>query len=172
MGAGAASPALDCQRTGDAGVRRKSLILAGLHIGLVGSLWLKLQWDRAMLPRGWVRVQPAGPHLPIRGRYVSLRVAVPLAERSTDVHAVRLLVRGDRVIAQPDPAGLAVTTRDGEAVLSRTLAFFISGHVSDSSQQTGYEQLWAEVTIPSHGPPRPIRLAVQREGQRTLLPLR
>lgn len=49
------------------------------------------------------------------------------------------------------------------------IAFFIPEHVPDPSVRAPGEELWAEVTIPRKGPPRPIRLAVKRDGVLTPL---
>jgi hypothetical protein len=57
---------------------RKGLILLGVHLVLVLSLGGKLMYDRATRPRAWVKAAPVDPSLPIRGRYVSLRVEVPV----------------------------------------------------------------------------------------------
>jgi hypothetical protein len=57
---------------------RKGLLLAAIHLVLVLSLGGKLLFDRATRPRAWVKAAPVDPSLPIRGRYVSLRVEVPV----------------------------------------------------------------------------------------------
>jgi hypothetical protein len=49
------------------------------------------------------------------------------------------------------------------------LAFFIPEHVPDPSIRPDGEELWAEVTIPRKGAPRPIRLAVKKNGVMTPL---
>ena len=54
----------------------KGLIIAVIHVCLVSALGAKLLYDRATLPRVWVKTAPYDPNLPIRGRYVSLRVVV------------------------------------------------------------------------------------------------
>jgi hypothetical protein len=53
---------------------------------------------------------------------------------------------------------------------SERLAFFIPEHIPDPSIRAADEELWAEVTLPRKGPPRPIRLAVKKDG--VLTPLR
>ena len=53
---------------------RKGLIVAVLHLAIVGSLGVKLLVDRAMRPRVWARTGPIDPDSPLRGRYVRLRV--------------------------------------------------------------------------------------------------
>jgi hypothetical protein len=47
-------------------------------LALVLSLGGKLLLDRATRPRYWLKAAPVDPELPIRGRYVSLRVEVPV----------------------------------------------------------------------------------------------
>jgi len=56
----------------------KAFILTGLHLALVLSLGAKLRLDRATRPRAWFKAGPVDPVLPIRGRYVSLRLEVPV----------------------------------------------------------------------------------------------
>ena len=48
--------------------------------------------------------------------------------------------------------------------LAEPVAFFIPEHVPDPSRRPAGEELWAEVTIPRSGPPRPIRLGVMKDG--------
>lgn len=57
---------------------RKGLLLGALHLVLLLSLGGKLLLDRATRPRFWLKAAPVDPDLPIRGRYVSLRVEVPV----------------------------------------------------------------------------------------------
>jgi hypothetical protein len=49
------------------------------------------------------------------------------------------------------------------------IAFFIPEHVPDPSIRAAGEELWAEVTLPRKGAPRPIRLAVKKDGVLTPL---
>lgn len=110
---------------------RKGLIVALVHLAIVGSLGAKLLYDRATRPREWVHVLPVDPDLPIRGRYVRLRI-------------------------------------EGRP-LDDQIAFFIPEHVPDPSIREAGEELWAEVTLPRRGPPRPIRLGVKKNGVLTPL---
>jgi len=57
---------------------RRGLLLAAIHLALILGLGGKLLVDRATRPRAWVKAAPVDPSLPIRGRYVSLRVEVPV----------------------------------------------------------------------------------------------
>ena len=102
----------------------KGLLVAALHLAIVCSLGAKLLYDRATRPRLWVHVMPVDPDLPLRGRYVRLRI-------------------------------------EGR---SEQIAFFIPEHIPDPSIRAADEELWAEVTMPRKGAPRPIRLAVKKNG--------
>jgi len=175
---------------------RKGLIVALLHLAIVGSLGAKLLVDRETLPRVWVRTAPVDPSLPIRGRYVQLRIelergpglifvpAKPITlpdgrtwvEPTTPV-AVTLTVQGDKLVALPANRSdhhARELIRDGEtiAALHEPLAFFIPEHAIDPSIRPRGEELWVEVSVPRNGPPRPIRLGVKKDGQLTPLALR
>jgi hypothetical protein len=157
-------------------------MLALVQVLLVSGVGLKYTADRARLPSGWARTVPYDPSLPIRGRYVRLRLEVPLARptagpESVPVTRVRLISANDRVEAVPDrAAGLdaVIDTAEGALVarLSEPIAFFIPEHVPDPSLRPRGEELWALVTLPRAGPPRPIRLGVRRGGAMEPLPLR
>ena len=160
--------------------RQAGLALALAHAALLGVLGAKLLADRATLPHGWARTLPYDPDLPIRGRYVRLRLEVPLEPGPASVPpgssgAVRLVVRDERVVAVPDGgAGTTVRVEPGpdglRAALSEPVAYFIPEHVPDPSIRPAGEELWAEVTVPRRGGPRPIRLGVWKAGR--LSPLR
>lgn len=53
---------------------KKGLILATIHLALALSVTAKFAFDRATLPRQWVRAEPVDPMLPLRGRYVRLQL--------------------------------------------------------------------------------------------------
>ena len=114
---------------------KKGLILAGVHLALALSVTAKFAYDRATLPRVWVRTEPYDPTLPLRGRYV------------------RLQLRGE--------------TED----LRGPVAYFIPPNVPDPSRRPQGEELWAEVSVPKKGAPRPIRLGVKKDGVLTPLDL-
>jgi hypothetical protein len=46
--------------------------------------------------------------------------------------------------------------------LSMPLAYFIPEHAVDPSRRPEGETLWAEVTLPPTGAPRPLRLGVKK----------
>ncbi len=162
--------------------RRAGLALALIQVLLVGTLGAKLLADRARLPRGWARTVPFDPDLPIRGRYVRLRLEVPLARRPGDVQAgeyrrVRLRAAGDTIEGVLDDEAELQVRLDSSgqglvAGLAEPVAYFIPEHIPDPSIRPAGEELWAEVTIPKSGPPRPIRLGVRRNGTLTPLDIR
>ena len=53
---------------------QKGLILGAVQVALILGMGGKLLVDRAIYPRVWMRAYPFDPNLPIRGRYVRLRV--------------------------------------------------------------------------------------------------
>ena len=136
---------------------KRGLILAGLHLAIVFTLVAKYAWDRETLPRAWSLTANFDPNLPVRGRYVSLRLGVV-----APFTRVRFLASKGQLIAVPDGGG----------VVNEPIAFFLPEHVADPSRLKPGEVLWVEVSVPKKGMPRPIRLAVKRNGQLTPLELR
>ena len=117
---------------------QKGIVLAALQCALVLSLTGKLFYDRTTCPRVWVKTQPYDPNLPIRGRYLSLMLA-------------------------PD-AGAQYFDRTNH----QQVVFFVPEHQTEiESIRSGRNapEVWAEVTIPHKGPPRPIRLGIKRDGR-------
>ena len=162
---------------------RNGLIVAVLHVAIVASLGAKLIADRMTRPRVWARVAPIDPDLPIRGRYVRLQLEVQPADGLTltgdsSYVPIDLAVRNDALVAIPatDTSGLSVRSilRQGEHLVALTepVAYFIPEHVPDPSRRPPGEELWAEVTLPRRGTPRPIRLGVKKDGTLTPLDLR
>src|SRR3954463_487301 len=85
--------------------RSAGLALAAVQLLLVSGVGLKYAADRARLPSGWVRTVPFDPSLPLRGRYVRLRLEVPFSAAAPApgvLPRVRLVVEGDRVHAGTD----------------------------------------------------------------------
>jgi hypothetical protein len=168
----------------------KGIILAVLQIAIVASLGVKLLIDRARYPRVWVRTAVYDPDLPIRGRYLSIRLEVqadriygtPASDRSQltnwyqETHDVWLSVEHDQLVANQNDrwSGIQVTRwwagNRQLAVLQEPVAFFIAEDAQDPSRVKPGEELWVEVTVPKRGPPRPIRLGIKKDG--VLIPLK
>jgi hypothetical protein len=53
---------------------QRSLILAAVHVALLFGIAGRYALDRIQYPRQWFLAEPYDPNLPIRGRYVSLRL--------------------------------------------------------------------------------------------------
>jgi hypothetical protein len=121
---------------------RKGLLLGGLHAAIVLSLSGKLLYDRATCPRVWVKTAPYDPSLPIRGRYLALQLV-------------------------PESGSPYVDRMDRERVL-----FFLPEHTLEFEKARftpKAPELWAEVTIPRKGPPRPIQLGWKKDGRIQLI---
>lgn len=175
----------------------RGLALAGLHLAIVASLGGKLLWDRAHRPRAWVMTAPVDPTLPIRGRYLSLGLEVPLAGLPPDppkvngvqvpTHArrfvlVRLVPEGSLLraayLGEAFGSGSALGNQEAGTVdmiqgqpyvrLQEPVLFFIPEKVQDPSSRSRDQELWVEVTLPRRGPPRPIRLGIRQNGIMTV----
>ena len=116
---------------------RKGLIVAALQCLIALSLGGKLLYDRSTRPRVWVKTARWDPELPIRGRYLALQLVPESgAPYFNETNRARVL------LFVPEHAIPLETMRGSDA-----------------------PEVWAEVTIPRKGPPRPIRLGVKRAGQ-------
>jgi hypothetical protein len=159
----------------------KGLALAAIHAALVAALGAKFVYDRAHFPRLWVETAPYDPDLPVRGRYVRIALVVeanraqPKAgDGNTDAFVARLEARDGRLFAVEDEARGRHWVRECNEgrcwQLSEPLAYFIPEHAPDPSVQPGGSSLWAEVTLPPTGAPRPIRLGVKK-GEGAIEPI-
>jgi len=159
----------------------KAAVVVLLHMAIVLSLGGKLLYDRAHRPRVWVKTASVDPDLPIRGRYLtmSLQVHAPdlREEPSKDGYMwtpVDLSVENNQLVAHraTGNSDLTVTNwgrgtpQTGPIVysLSPPITFFLPEHAEGPWLKRG-DELWAEVTIPRKGPPRPIQLAVKSGNQ-------
>lgn len=154
----------------------RGIAVGVLQCLLVLSLAGKYALDRERLPRAWAKAVPFDPNLPIRGRYVSLSLEAdgPPGSQSYSTFAA-LSVRNGRLFAEPARSDTGVylfRQGDGRWRISPPVDFFISEHVPDPSRVAPGEELWVEVSVPRRGEPRPIRLAVKKDGVLTPLELR
>jgi hypothetical protein len=170
----------------------KGLILAGIQLAIVASLGAKLGIDRARLPRVWAKVRSYDPDLPIRGRYLSLQLAVqmqpvgeggiktPKPETKVPCASLngKLVARNGQLAATPTEYGKGVllTTclapNSREVWLMQPVLYFLPEHAENPMQMARGGELWAEVTVPKAGPPRPIRLAVKKGNSFTPLEIK
>jgi hypothetical protein len=167
--------------------RRKGLMLGAVQIAIVLSLGGKLLDDRAARPRVWVLCRVFDPELPIRGRYLAENLQMPAAgfsglpgenrsDRFVDQRWAYLAVEHSKLVAKPDGggAGMWVWLRqnpDGtvSAISQQPVLIFVPDNAQIPALARG-DQMWVEVTVPKQGPPRPIRLAIQKpDGQFTVV---
>ena len=166
-------------------LRAKGLWVAAVQLSVLLLIGFSFWLDRITRPRGWVATEPVDPNLPIRGRYISLRLVVPVeagterspqlvepsASNGSSTIAVRFKVHGNRLVALEDSGGaLHPGWKRSEAgavvvALQDPLAFFIPPDVNDPSIRAVDDPLWVEVTLPRSGLPRPIQLGEEREGR-------
>lgn len=154
------------------GPMRKGLIVAALHVAVVGSIGVKLLVDRAVRPRVWARAAPYDPDLPIRGRYVRIRIegTIDPGQPLGTATPVTVTSRDSRLVLSPSGQSTGLTAHssrrgtDMVGVLDQPLAYFIPEGIPDPSRRAPGEELWVEVTLPARGAPRPIRLGVSTSG--------
>ncbi|HEY4359350.1 MAG TPA: hypothetical protein VGN17_00175 [Bryobacteraceae bacterium] len=151
---------------------QRGLLVGGFQLALVLSMAGKYAVDRQTLPRVWVRVTPYDPNLPVRGRYVRLQVHTALRGAMTNkvvlYGSAELSIDNGQLIATSTDADTGVQVyrdTDSTATLTEPVAYFIPEHGPDPSRRPEGEELWAEVSIPKRGPPRPVRLGVKRTGK-------
>jgi hypothetical protein len=132
------------------------------------SVFGKYSIDRDRLPRVWVKAAPVDPNMPIRGRYLSMRLEVEASPHFAPMFGEGpLSIRDGRLFVDRDggPFGASnhvriMHIRDKWA-LADPVAFFLPEHAADPSRVPAGKELWVEVSVPRKGPPRPIRLEVR-----------
>ena len=150
----------------------QGVLLGVVHVLLVAGVGGRLLLDRWRYPRVWARAAAFDPELPVRGRYVRLRVEVRQEPRALPGGPAALTVEGDELVARSaarDEGVRVVRGRNGTATLAEPVAYFIPEDALDPTQRAAGEELWVELTVPRVGPPRPLRLGVKQAG--SLVPL-
>ena len=153
----------------------KGLVVGAAQVLLVAGIGAKFLYDRANYPRLWVETAPFDPDMPIRGRYVNMALRVDAdraapgdGDRAPDMFRARLEARGDALVAIQDDDNGRHWVRSGRCgerncwLLAAPLAYFIPEHGDDPSRQPEGSTLWAEVTLPPSGAPRPVGLGVKK----------
>ncbi len=136
-------------------------------IGL--SIYGKYTVDRDRLPRAWAKAAPVDPNMPIRGRYLNMRLEVDTSLVATQAYgnAGHLTIRDGRLFVDRDDAPFGASSHVTIAhnrdkwTLMEPVAFFLPEHAADPSRLPPGRDLWVEVSVPRKGPPRPIRLEVR-----------
>jgi hypothetical protein len=157
----------------------RGLLAGAAQVLLVAGIGAVFLAERASYPRLWVETAPYDPDMPIRGRYVNIALLVEAgraapdaaADRAPNMFRARLEARGDSLVAvQDDEYGKhwVRSARCGDEAcwqLAEPLAYFIPEHAIDPSRPREGTTLWAEVTLPPTGAPRPLRLGVREGGE-------
>ena len=177
--------------------RRKGLIVLVVQLVVVLSVAAKYAWERHTCPQVWVRAGQWDPEQPLRGRYLSLNVTVDGCGLPRDeAHAshfqndgvthtnyswqVTTAAREGKLVAvvwdgktaEPtESVGANESEGCSEMSLWQNVEFFVSEKVQLPQLGKG-QQLWALVTVPPQGPPRPVELAVSEGKAWRVLQLR
>ena len=145
-----------------------------MQVLLVAGIGAKFLYDRANYPRLWVETAPYDPDMPIRGRYVNIALLVDAdraapgdGDRAPNMFLARLEARGDRLVAvQDDDNGRhwvsSGAAASGTAGSSPSRSRTSSRSMATTPRASRRAALWAEVTLPPTGAPRPVRLGVKR----------
>lgn len=150
----------------------KGIAVAVFDCLLMFGVAAKYYIDRDRLPRAWAQTAPVDPNLPVRGRYVRLRVQVETqAKPHETISRARLVIRDGRLATEPVSSGPGLIV-DWPGQLREPVAFFIPEHAPDPSRIAAGEELWVEVSVPAQGPPRPLRLGLKKNSVLTPLEIR
>jgi hypothetical protein len=173
--------------------RARGIALLVIQCLLVSSIAGKYLYERATCPRVWVRVAQYDPNLPMRGRYLAVSPVVDACNLPHDQESstrwkdkdgqekisnwhwrVRTRARDGKLVVEDarDVLPRSETTTiwlNGDADCDQARLSWVDFFIPDTAKnpfplQKGQE-LWAEVTVPPLGPPRPIQLAVSGNGE-------
>ena len=177
------------------------LLLLVVQMALVLSIAGKYLHERRTQPRVWVRAGHFDPNLPLRGRYLALQPEVDACGLPRDPARLQgqfknsqgkelpgywefsttLEVRHGGVVAiearhEKNPSEVQRVTLSGNqpcerARLSESVNVFIPDTARTPFPLKPGQELWAEVTVPKTGPPRPIQLALSDASGFHPLPL-
>jgi hypothetical protein len=169
--------------------RAKGIAVLAVQLVLVLSIAAKYAWERHSCPRVWTRTAQFDPDRPLRGRYLALTLTadacgLPLDKASSQREWMNGRETSDIRSRQwsvfphaKDGALSAVLADDSHpeekeiltlrggmpcryAALNAPTEFFLSESAKTPFPLAHGEELWAEVTVPPSGPPRPIQLAI------------
>jgi hypothetical protein len=181
-------------------MRGKGVVVLCVQMALVLSIAVKYAWERHHYPMVWTRATQYDPEQPIRGRYIALTLHADAcglppghdgdvfvrspqgsfgqpAQTWTILMAVKDGHLAPILASQARPAETQeLTLRSGipceYASLSEQTEFFIAEHAQTPFPLAHGQELWALVTVPLQGPPRPVKLAVSDGRQFRVLDLR
>ena len=182
--------------------RARGFAVLAVQLAVVLSIAAKYAWERHHSPMVWTRTVQFDPNRVIRGRYLSLSLqasacGLPVGDgvrsfgrtRQNDWvnipaehwSRVQPVARNGLLTARVEP-----TIEPGEtqeltqphdmpceaATLSEQTEFFISEHAQTPFPLPKGQELWALVTVPPTGPPRPVQLAISDGKNFRVLDLR
>ena len=171
----------------------RAVALLAVQAVLVLSIAGKYLYERKVCPRVWVRSAQYDPNLALRGRYLSLQLMVDACGLPRDeahhvaayqvksppdpghwVWGVRAVAQGGKLVAvlagydeRPELTDEVTLWGNGlcdRATLGKTVDYFIPDTAKTPFPLKPGEELWVEVTVPPMGPPRPIQLALAKDG--------
>jgi hypothetical protein len=179
----------------------RAVLLLLIQAVLVLSIAGKYLYERKTCPRVWVRAVQSNPNALLRGRYLAMQLAVDACALPRDkAHhnsfrirpmpptevtwewTVRLEVQGGKLVPvlasdtdrpeMTDELTIWGNRPCDRATLSQGVEYFIPDTAKSPFPPKKGEEPWVEVTMPPMGPPRPIQLAVSKDGVFTPLDLR
>jgi hypothetical protein len=180
---------------------QRAIALLAVQAVLVLSIAAKYVYELKTCPRVWVRTAQFDPDQPLRGRYLALQLAVDACALPHDQSYrsgpivgsnppdrgfwrwnVRPVVQNGKLVPllasydeRPELTDELTVWGDGpcsRARLSKNVEYFIADTAKTPFPLKKGEELWVEVTVPPMGPPRPIQLALSKDGAFTPLNLR
>ena len=173
--------------------RARAIALLVIQCLLVSSIAGKYLYERVMRPRVWVKVAQYDPNLPMRGRYLALSPLVDACMLPHDQESstrwkdkdgqekifnwhwrVRTYARDGKLVVEDardvlPRANTETIWLNGDVACDQARLSGVDFFIPDTAKspfplQKGQE-LWAEVTVPPVGPPRPIQLATSGNGE-------
>ena len=180
---------------------QRAIALLVIQAVLVLSIAAKYVYERKTCPRVWVHAAQFDPNQPLRGRYLALQLAVDACALPHDASYrsgaivgsnppdrgfwrwnVRPVVQDGKLVPllasyneRPELTDELTVWGGGpcnRARLTKTVEYFIADTAKTPFPLKKGEELWVEVTVPRMGPPRPIQLALSKDGMFTPFNLR
>jgi len=174
--------------------RERAIALLVIQCLLVSSIAAKYLYERKTRPRVWVRARQYDPNLPMRGRYLALTALVDACSLPRDADsAIKSNDNNGREIISSWEWRVRTVARDGKLVAEDARKVVLRSNTQKvwlpaeqpcdrvplippvdffipSTAQTPFlwqqdQELWMEVTVPAAGPPRPIQLAISKNGE-------
>ena len=144
----------------------KGWILGLVQVAVVGAIAVQASRENKGLPHAWARTQNiSGASRQPDSRYLVLWIEAPADMEGrgpfVQLQAVDGALRGSLTT---QPTGVFLS-RVHPGVLSMPVEFLLPEHAPDPTVRAPGEELWAEVLVPPRGMPRPVRLAVKKDGR-------